>query len=337
MLYKFVLTGILIFSGLVINDLIQSTGKAEMNLSFHFKSPAVDFWEPHNKKEAAVDTAALKQSNWYAQAMQGVSEKEYEINYDAAAKSYTSPNRKHNLRSLFTAKTFILQPRNDSADKWKLSLSLKGIYAGKQEVYAPVNNAAVTRSGKTIRFNHNNNFTVEYINSEEGVRQNFIIQKSLASQPKIINIKLKTNSNWFVNKVNDKEIHFAKAKKDDYDKKITYNGLKVWDATNKELNARFDVVKNDISISVNTANAIYPITIDPLSTTPAAIVESNQTNAQMGFSVASAGDVNGDGYSDVIVGTPFYDNGQSFEGAAFVFHGSLTGISITPTAIVESN
>ena len=42
----------------------------------------------------------------------------------------------------------------------------------------------------------------------------------------------------------------------------------------------------------------------------------------MGISVASAGDVNGDGYADVIVGAHLYDAGQTDEGAAFVFLGS---------------
>jgi hypothetical protein len=53
----------------------------------------------------------------------------------------------------------------------------------------------------------------------------------------------------------------------------------------------------------------------------------------MGNSVSSAGDVNGDGYSDVIVGAIAYENGQSFEGAAFVYHGSASGISTTAAAI----
>ena len=39
-------------------------------------------------------------------------------------------------------------------------------------------------------------------------------------------------------------------------------------------------------------------------------------------SVAGAGDVNGDGYADVIVGAYRYDDGQTDEGAAFVFLGS---------------
>ena len=51
---------------------------------------------------------------------------------------------------------------------------------------------------------------------------------------------------------------------------------------------------------------------------------------QSGYSVADAGDVNGDGYDDVIVGAPYYDNGQSHEGRAFVYYGSASGLSIGP-------
>ncbi len=49
-------------------------------------------------------------------------------------------------------------------------------------------------------------------------------------------------------------------------------------------------------------------------------------DAQFGNSVSTAGDVNGDGYSDVIVGAPYYDNGQTDEGRAYVYHGSSTGL-----------
>jgi hypothetical protein len=57
----------------------------------------------------------------------------------------------------------------------------------------------------------------------------------------------------------------------------------------------------------------------------------------MGISVAGAGDVNGDGYSDVIVGAYQYDNGETDEGAAFVHHGSATGISTTAATTLENN
>lgn len=55
-------------------------------------------------------------------------------------------------------------------------------------------------------------------------------------------------------------------------------------------------------------------------------LEVDQANASFGISVAAAGDVNGDGYGDVIVGAFLYDNGQNDEGAAFIYHGSATGI-----------
>jgi hypothetical protein len=50
--------------------------------------------------------------------------------------------------------------------------------------------------------------------------------------------------------------------------------------------------------------------------------ESNQAGAFFGFCVASAGDVNGDGYGDVIVGAEGYDNGETNEGRAFVYLGN---------------
>jgi hypothetical protein len=57
----------------------------------------------------------------------------------------------------------------------------------------------------------------------------------------------------------------------------------------------------------------------------------------MGISVATAGDVNGDGFSDVIVGVPGFDGGQSNEGAAFVYHGSVSGPALLPDWVAESD
>jgi hypothetical protein len=73
----------------------------------------------------------------------------------------------------------------------------------------------------------------------------------------------------------------------------------------------------------------------------AALLESNKVCSRMGFSVAAAGDVNGDGYGDVIVGARSYNNGESLEGVAFVFHGGPGGIASggpgTAAAVLESN
>ncbi len=56
-------------------------------------------------------------------------------------------------------------------------------------------------------------------------------------------------------------------------------------------------------------------------------LHSGQAAASFGQSVGAAGDVNGDGKDDVIVGAPRYDAGQADEGAAFLFLGSPTGVA----------
>jgi hypothetical protein len=65
--------------------------------------------------------------------------------------------------------------------------------------------------------------------------------------------------------------------------------------------------------------------------------ESNSVGAWFGRSVGTAGDVNGDGYDDVIVGAPKLDNGEMDEGRAYFFTGSATGLAITASWTTESN
>src|SRR5262249_10638950 len=57
-----------------------------------------------------------------------------------------------------------------------------------------------------------------------------------------------------------------------------------------------------------------------------ATLTGNQAGSFFGQSVAPAGDVNGDGYGDVIVGAYAYDAGETNEGVAFVYLGGPTGL-----------
>jgi hypothetical protein len=82
---------------------------------------------------------------------------------------------------------------------------------------------------------------------------------------------------------------------------------------------------------------VYYGSASGLASTPSWTAESNQAGAQFGAAVSSAGDVNGDGYDDVIVGSSFYANGQTQEGRAFVYYGSASGLASTPSWTAESN
>jgi hypothetical protein len=73
-------------------------------------------------------------------------------------------------------------------------------------------------------------------------------------------------------------------------------------------------------------------------TTASAALTSDQSYADFGRAVASAGDVNGDGYDDILVGAYYYDGKR---GAAFVFLGGPNGIASgnarTASTILHSN
>jgi hypothetical protein len=67
------------------------------------------------------------------------------------------------------------------------------------------------------------------------------------------------------------------------------------------------------------------------------MMEGNQEYANAGGSVATAGDVNGDGFSDVIVGVKDFDSDQTGEGRAYVYHGSAAGLNATPAWWAEGD
>ncbi len=74
-----------------------------------------------------------------------------------------------------------------------------------------------------------------------------------------------------------------------------------------------------------------------LSTGPSWSARGGQSFSFFGYSVGTAGDVNGDGYSDIIVGAPSYDTSLVDEGRVLVYYGSPTGPSTTPSWSADSN
>ncbi len=128
------------------------------------------------------------------------------------------------------------------------------------------------------------------------MRQDFIIKQKPAREGKLrLNLSADTKLKMIVGA---DALMFKNSKGEE---KMKYSALKVWDATGRELRAYFEkdnyeleikslekirnskfVIPNSFSVVVNDEDAVYPVTIDPLSTSPGWTVESDQANAQFG-------------------------------------------------------
>lgn len=80
-----------------------------------------------------------------------------------------------------------------------------------------------------------------------------------------------------------------------------------------------------LTIFVFTALIVPPASLDYNW-----MVEGNNLDSEFGFWIDGGGDVNGDGYDDVIIGAPSYDHDLVGEGAVFIYFGSPTGLSTEP-------
>jgi hypothetical protein len=67
-----------------------------------------------------------------------------------------------------------------------------------------------------------------------------------------------------------------------------------------------------------------------LSALPDQVFTGGQPNAQLGYSVSGAGDLNGDGYADLAAGAPYYSSAGLETGAVYLFYGSAGGLSPAP-------
>ncbi|WP_206212380.1 FG-GAP repeat protein, partial [Wenzhouxiangella sp. XN79A] len=114
--------------------------------------------------------------------------------------------------------------------------------------------------------------------------------------------------------------------------RLTYAGLKVWDADGVVLPARFLAGGDRLELRVQADTARYPITIDPLAQQAYLKASNTEAGDEFGFSVAVSGDT-------VVVGAPGEDsdatgvdgdqasNAADNAGAAYVFVRAGTGWS----------
>ncbi|WP_186774581.1 integrin alpha [Chitinophaga pinensis] len=60
------------------------------------------------------------------------------------------------------------------------------------------------------------------------------------------------------------------------------------------------------------------------------VLERNQAGIQLGTATTTAGDINGDGFVDIVVGAPYYSNGQTAEDFFRISSGTKFLVRRTP-------
>jgi FG-GAP repeat/FG-GAP-like repeat len=266
---------------------------------------------------------------WWTTVRESLAREEYHATpaenvIAAAATALQAPNRAHNLRTRFAGSGIEITPRGAGSESWRLGWRTEAYgRAGAMRSLSPV---PPTAAGPRVAYAHPG-FTEWYENQPVGLEQGFTLDwRPPGTGPLAIRGRFAGD---LVPRAHPEGIDFLAASGHPV---LEYRHLLVWDASGRELPARLELTPGDrlLAFSIDDTDASYPITVDPLVTSPSWIAESNQAAAQFASSVATAGDVNGDGYSDVIVGAPNYDNGHPNEGRAFVYLGSPAGLALTP-------
>ncbi len=278
-----------------------------------------------------VSIEELKHTNWWATVQQKIRDQEYHVTYQERSHlsenkgAYHAPNRAQNLRTYFTPEGIRIIRRTETRPTWNAGLSLEGMGRGDRITSLPEDKAPVV-VGPRIEY-HRGLLVEWYINRPEGLEQGFTVTEKVNGKG-FLALALHVHGNLNTVLSDDsKAIYFFTSSNAEV---LRYSNLCVFDAEGKRLTSYFDLADHTLKIVIDDSTATYPITVDPLLTSPSWTAYGNQAGAYFGVSVGTAGDVNGDGFDDVIVGAYYYDNSHTDEGAAFVYYGSGTGPSPNP-------
>lgn len=103
----------------------------------------------------------------------------------------------------------------------------------------------------------------------------------------------------------------------------TLAGLRAWDADGVTLQSRFEIRAGGLRIAVVDAGARYPVTVDPVYSTPDYELDGYP------WTVAGGGDANGDGYADIV------GSGGGAFGRGYIWVGTVSGIGSTPATLLS--
>jgi len=250
-------------------------------------------------------------------AREAIARSEYEAR--ASALGLQAPNRANGLRTYFAPEGVSLHDRARADAPPLLDLTLVGV--GRPRRLAKITPGEVTHSGARVEIRRPG-LAEWYVNSPAGLEQGFTVEKRPEGDG-ALELELRF-ANAAATATGAAELLFQASS----GRSLRLSALRASDALGHPLDARLELAGGDrIRITVADAGAAYPVDVDPLlSSTYDTSFASDEAGSEFGFSIAM-GDLNGDGYADVVIGAPDYDTGLTQDGAVFVFDGGASGVA----------
>jgi len=275
-----------------------------------------------------------RSADWWARTQNEIAASEYHATWrtgvglpglDAA---WQAPNRAHGIRTYFTPEGLRIVSRREALPAWSLSLDWVGY--GRGAVSQPVLPADLAPVADRVEF-YRGALTEVWVNGPDGLRLTLTLPVApVGPRGPALPLSLELALGGPLAARFDADRLSLDLLDPGGARLLRIAGLTARDALERELAVRFEPAGGrHVRVVVDDAGAVYPLTVGALLTSPAWSAEGDQAEAVFGASVATAGDVNGDGYSDVIVGAPGFDAGLAGEGRAYVYLGSVAGLEDT--------
>jgi FG-GAP repeat protein/VCBS repeat protein len=262
-------------------------------------------------------------------AIQGLAREEYD--FRALAEGvWSAPNRAQELRSRVSADGLELVARGADAERAPWTLRLRTTDLGSADAPLALAPATLTVAGPRAALERAG-LTEWLENTARGLEHGYTIAAAPAgAEPLWIGLEPSGLALRIDEGGRSSVLVDARG-----EPRLRQRELRVTDATGRELDVRLASSPAGVGIRVAAAGASYPLRVSSLLTGPDWRVDGEQSGARLGSSVAPAGDVNGDGFSDVLVGAPLFDGGHLDEGRAALYLGSSTGLATSPAWTAE--
>ena len=264
--------------------------------------------------QAPSSSADGPDDSWREQGTTALAADEYHV--FSSEDGVQAANHVHSFRTYFREDGITLVPQT--------SASPSGAFTWRTIAWGDVGDprtlgpATIQHAGTRVEYVYQDGLVEWYENGPRGLEQGFLIPRRLSGSGRLVvvgripeNLRSEVSASGRDLMLSDGEQGNAAV--------LRYAELHVVDSSGKEVPSQLTTAHGAIEILIDDRGAFYPLTVDPLMTTPAWTAESNLGNFALGESVASAGDVNGDTYDEVICGSSYYRR-------ALLWYGSASGL-----------